>query len=132
MAGFIEQDQWKSFLEDFSRRNQSRATRLEVVGEVGAQEEEEFLPLVGVTFEPKGSAANSVEIILGGETAKDPRHMEHVVKNVKRIAPLVGPTGLEEGLGFEDEDGNKTLLIFEELPEIPERTSEARRPSTPA
>ena len=131
MSGFIEQDQWKAFLDEFSKRNQLRPTRLEVVGEFGAQEEEEFLPFVGVTFEPKGSEAGSVEVILGGETLADQRHVEHLISNVQRIAPLIGPTGLEEGLGFEDQDGNKTLLIFEELPEIPEKTSQARETASP-
>ena len=61
MAGFIEQDRWQTFLDDFSKRNQLRATRLEVVDtEAGAGEEEEFLPLVGVNFEKKGSDAGSV------------------------------------------------------------------------
>ena len=127
MPGFIEQGQWKSFLEDFSKRNKSRATRLEVVGEIGAQEEEEYLPLVGVTFEAKGTAAGSVEIILGGETAKDQRHLEHLITEVQRIAPLIGSTGFEEGLGFEDAEGGKTLMTFEKLPEIPEKTSETQQ-----
>jgi hypothetical protein len=125
MPGFIEQEQWKSFLEDFTKRNKLRATRLEFVGEFGAQEEEENLPLVGVTFESKGSAAASVEIILGGETVEDKRHLEHFIEKVQHIAPLVGPTGLEDGLGIEDQEGNKTLLIFEKLTEIPEKTSDA-------
>jgi len=124
MAGFIEQRRWKTFLDEFSKRNQLRATRLEVVGEIGAQEEEEYLPLVGVSFEPKGTAAGSVEIVLGGETAKDQRHVAHLITKVERIAPLVGSDGLEDGLGFEDRDGVKTLLIFERLPEIQERTSD--------
>ena len=120
MPGFIEQDQWKSFLDEFSKRNQLRATRLEVVSELGDQQEEEYLPLVGVSFESKGSAAGSVEIILGGETAADERHVEHIVNNVQRIAPLIGLTGLEDGLGLEDQEGGKTLLLFEKLPELPE------------
>lgn len=124
---FIEQDQWKSFLDEFSKRNQSRTTRLEIVGsEIGASEEEQFLPLIGVSFEPRGSDAGSVMIILGGETAQDQRHVEHLVEQVKRIAPITGVTGLEDGVGFEDGDGNKTLLIFEQLPEIPEDTSSQR------
>ena len=126
MPGFIEQDQWKSFLDEFSKRNQLRATRLEVVSELGAQEEEEYLPLVGVSFETKGSAAGSVEIILGGETAADERHLEHTISKVQRIAPLIGVTGLEDGLGFEDEEGGKILLLFAKLPELPEATSETR------
>ncbi len=124
MPGFIEQDQWKSFLDEFSKRNQLRATRLEVVSELGDQQEEEYLPLVGVSFESKGSAAGSVEIILGGETAADERHVEHIVNNVQRIAPLIGRTGLEDGLGLEGKEGGKTLLLFERLSELPEATSE--------
>jgi Family of unknown function (DUF5335) len=123
MAGFIEQTQWRSFLDEFTKRNQFRATRLEVVGELGAQEEEEYLPLVGVSFEPKGTTAGSVAIILGGETSKDQRHVQHLIPEVQRIAPLIGETGFEEGLGFEDRDGGKTLLFLETLREIPEKTS---------
>jgi hypothetical protein len=122
MAGFIERDQWKTFLDEFSKRNQLRATRLEVVGEIGAQEEERYLPLLGVSFETKGDAAGNIEISLGGETAADPRHLIHTVSNVERIAPLLGTTGLEEGLGIEDKHETKTLLIFEALPELPAAT----------
>ena len=126
MSGFIERDQWKSFLDEFSKRNQLRATRLEVVGELGDQEEEEYLPLIGVSFEAKGSAAGSVEVILGGESKADERHLEHTISKVQRIAPLVGVTGFEDGLGFEDQEGGKTLLLFEKLLELPEETSDVR------
>ena len=123
MPGFIDQKQWKSFLEEFSSRNQLRATRMEVVGgEIGAQVEEDYLPLVGATLDPKGSAAGSVEVVLGGETAKDQRRVEHLISKVQRIAPLIGNDGVEEGLGLEDQEGTRTLLIFERLPEIPEKT----------
>ena len=126
MAGFIEREQWKTFLDEFSKRNQMRATRLEVIGEIGAQEEEVYLPLVGVSFEPKGTAAGSVEIILGGETAKEPRHLTHLIPNVQRIAPLPGTTSLEEGLGIENDEGMKTLLRFKALAEIEAVASEER------
>ena len=124
MGGFIEQDRWQAFLDDFSKRNQFRATRVEIVGdEVGAQEEEDFLPLVGVSLETKGSDAGSVVVMLGGESANDQRHIERRIENVQRIAPLVGETsGLEQGVGFEDADGERTLLLLEELPELPENT----------
>ena len=126
MAGFIEQDRWQSFLDDFSKRNQLRATRLEVVdSEAGAGEEEEFLPLVGVSFEKKGSDAGSIVVILGD---KNDRHVEHRIENVQRIAPLVGEdTGLEAGLGFEDADGSRTLLLLEQFAELPENAASASR-----
>jgi len=126
MSGFIEQDQWKSFLDEFSKRNQLRATRLEVVGELGDQQEEEHLPLVGVSFETRGTAAGNVEVILGGEGPADERRVDHIISNVRRIAPLIGVTGFEDGLGFEDQEGGKTLLLFERLPELPEATTEGR------
>src|SRR5258705_13123790 len=120
MPGFIEQDQWKTFLDEFSKRNQLRATRLEVIGEIGAQEEEEYLPLIGVSLETKGTTAGSVEVILGGERPADDRHLEHMISKGQKIAPLIGVSGFEDGLGFEDQEGGKTLLLFEKLPELPE------------
>ena len=45
--------------------------------------------------------------------------MEHMVLNTTRIVPLTGIHGVEDGIGFESEDGTRTLLIFEELPELP-------------
>ncbi|HEV7373151.1 MAG TPA: DUF5335 family protein [Pyrinomonadaceae bacterium] len=126
MQGEIERNQWETFLDEFSRRNQMRPTRLEIIGEeIGAQEEENLLPFSGISFETKGTASGSVEIILGGQSAADSRSLTHTVTGVKRIMPLVGAGALEDGLGIESEDGVKTLLRFETLPEIPETTSEA-------
>ena len=127
MQGEIERDQWKTFLDEFSRRNQLRATRLEVIGqEIGAQEEENLLPFVGISFEDKGSAAGSVEIMLGGETAAEQRQLTHTIVNVQQIVPITGVSALEDGLGIVDKDGVKTLLRFEELPELPATTSGAQ------
>ena len=118
MAGFIERDHWKSFLTEFSTRNQLRPTRLEEVGSLGDQEEETYLPLLGISLETKGSRAGSVIVMLGGESAKEQRHADHIVEDVQRITPLVGIKGLEDGLGFETSEG-KTLLLFAQLPELP-------------
>jgi hypothetical protein len=126
MQGEIERNQWKTFLDEFSKRNQLRPSRLEIIGgDTGAQEEEKYLPFVGISFEPRGSATGSVEIILGGETSADQRHITHTVHNVERIVPIVGLHTLEDGLGIEDKEGAKTLLHFEVLPEIPDSTSGA-------
>jgi hypothetical protein len=131
MQGEIERSQWKTFLDEFSKRNQLRPTRLEIIGEeIGAQEEERLLPFVGISFEKKGSASGSVEIILGGETTVEERQLTHMVPNVQRIVPITGISTLEDGLGIEDEGGVKTLLRFETLLEIPDSTSEEREESS--
>ena len=68
---FVERDQWKTFLDEFSKRNQLRDSSEAIGEEIGAQEEEQLLPFSGVNFETKGIAAGSVEIILGVETAAE-------------------------------------------------------------
>jgi hypothetical protein len=118
MTGFIDRRQWETFLAEFSKRNQMRPTRLEVVGsDIGAQEQEAFLPFVGISVDTKADSG-SIDIALGGETASEERQLTHHISNVERIAPLIGITGVEDGLGIEDRDGVKTLLSFAALREI--------------
>lgn len=116
----IEREQWDEFLADFGKRNENKPTRLEVVGEdVGVQELERYLPLIGINLEPKGSEPGSIEIILGAGTPEDPRHMEHMVFDAKLIVPISGTRGFEDGLAFESKDGTKTLLTFETQGQLP-------------
>jgi len=114
MEDEIERSQWQGFLDQFSKRNQRRPTRLEVVSlDLGAQEAERLAPFVGASFEPKGSEAGSVEIYLGGESMADARQLNHL------IYPLAGISGIEDGLGIVDADGNRTLLLFETPAALP-------------
>lgn len=119
-SGEVERGNWNEYLDDFSSRNEGRPTRLELIDpELGSQELEIHLPLVGISFEPEGSEAGSVEIILGGKSADDPRHMEHIVEDAKRFVPIPGTHGVEAGIAVESGDGSRTLLTFEDLPELP-------------
>jgi len=54
--------------------------------------------------------------------------VDHLISNVQRIAPLIGD-GLEDGLGFEDKEGGKTILLFEKLKELPEAGSDSNNPA---
>jgi hypothetical protein len=119
MSEVIEREQWDNFIKEFNRRNALRATRLEVVGgEVGAQEEEELLPFTGISLETKGADAPRVEISLGGETAKEERHLTHMIVRVRSIMAKIGVDLREEALLIEDQEGTKTILLFETLPEL--------------
>ena len=119
MSEVIEREQWDNFIKEFNRRNALRATRLEVVGsEIGAQEEEELLPLTGISLETKGADAPRIEISLGGETAKEERQLTHMIVRVRSIMAKVGVDLREEALLIEDEEGTKTILLFQTLPEL--------------
>ncbi len=119
MQEVIERKQWNSFVKEFNRRNGMRATRVEVVGsDIGAQEEENLLPFTGISLEEKGQDAPRIEISLGGETSKDERHLTHMVSRVRSIMRKIGTDLREEALLLEDEEGTKTILHFEALPEL--------------
>ncbi len=108
MNEVIERKEWDTFIKEFNHRNKLRSTRLEVV----------LLPLGGISLESKGADAARIEVSLGGETAKEQRHLTHVIGRVKNIMTKMGADLREEALLIEDEDGTKTILHFETLPEL--------------
>ena len=119
MQEIIERPNWADFIKEFNRRNDLRATRVEVVGtDLGVQEEEHLLPLTGLSLEERGKDAPRIEISLGGETTKDERHLTHMVSRVRSIMSKMGADLREDALLIEDEDGTKTILHFESLPEL--------------
>lgn len=133
MKNDVTPSQWKPFLDQFSKRNSLRPTRLEVIGEeFGAQEEEKYLPLVGISYETKGEASGSVVIMLGGETPADERHLDHTITGVERIMPYIGRDGLERGLEIENKAGVKTILRFEQLPELEDEETSAVKEFRPS
>ena len=121
MQGQIRTDDWQKYLNDFSRRNAGRTARLEVLSEnLGVQGDNvDRLPLQGITLDKKSSLAATLEIMLGGGSAADMRHLTHTVPQVRRIVAKFGPDAREDALEIESEDGGRTLLIFETLPELP-------------
>jgi hypothetical protein len=119
MDDVIKREEWNSYIKEFNDRNSLRATRVEVLSaELGDQEEEDLLPLLGISLEEKGKDAPAIEISLGGETTKEERHLTHSVSRVRNIMRKIGLDLREEALLIEDEDGTKTILHFETLPEL--------------
>ena len=119
MDEVIKREEWNSYVKEFNERNGSRATRVEVLSaELGDQEEEKLLPLLGISLEEKGENAPSIEISLGGGTAKEERQLTHMITRVRNIMRKIGVDLREEALLIEDEEGTKTILHFETLPEL--------------
>lgn len=109
----IDRTVWTNYFNEFTRRNQSRPTRLEVFGDLGAQEEERGLPFAGITLDTDSSGLPSIEIMLGGHDAMDPRHLTHMTANVLEITPKVGLDGRDEALEIISAQGETSLLCFE-------------------
>ncbi|HMV51747.1 MAG TPA: DUF5335 family protein [Blastocatellia bacterium] len=116
MSNEIKQSQWVTFFNEFSKRNHSRPTRIEVFGEMGAQEAEHHLPFNGISVDETGSSAPRVEILLGGVSPNDERHLTHVVTRASNVFPKTGASGQDEALEIVDADGGKTLLSFVPAP----------------
>lgn len=117
----INKENWTEFLNKFNKRNENRPAKVEVLSEeLGAQEVGQHLPLVGVSYETKGSEAGDVVITFAGKTTSDNRNLSHRINSVTKIIPgLENPEGEDNALEFESADGIKTILVFERLPELP-------------
>ena len=109
----IDPSIWINYFNEFTRRNQLRPTRLEIFGELGAQEEERGLPFAGIALDTCGRALPSVEIMFGGHDAMEPRHLTHVIANVQEITPKRGLDGRDEALEIISAQGETSLLRFE-------------------
>jgi hypothetical protein len=108
----LERDSWAPYLTKFSKRNEARPTWLQVLGEAGAQSEEQGLPLVGISIEEKGANSPRIQIMLGGHDAVETRHLTHMISNVDRVTRRVGSDGRDDAIEFVDKHGEASLLIF--------------------
>jgi hypothetical protein len=120
MEEYIDRSVWINYFNEFTRRNQSRPTQLEVFGENGAQKQEHGLPFAGISLE-RGNGAPTVDLMFGGNGAGESRHLTHVIASVHQITPKRGLDGRDEALEIVDDHGEKSLLRFEQRTLIPEQ-----------
>ena len=106
----IPRDEWKIFLDTFSRQHEGWLATVEVLGrDIGAQEEAHDLPLEGITATSKDSAPEAIAISLG-KTSYD--HVTHTVTEPTRVWLEQTSQGANVALEIESTDDVKTLLRF--------------------
>lgn len=111
----IERNNWKNYLNQFSRRNRMRPARLEIFSdEIGANEQAQHLPLISISYEEKGSDAGDALVSLGDEGVADDRHLIHAISRVASITGRTGENSREDALEIIGADGTKTILVFEQ------------------
>ena len=112
----IEPLSWQADLAAFSKRNNMRPTRLEVLGPAGEVESdfwlEDGLLLAGIDLDTDGERGLNVEIMLQAPSASSKNHMTHTVAGVKRLE-LETTDGRDAALEIEDEEGKVTIMHFE-------------------
>ena len=109
----IDLSVWTNYFNEFTRRNRLRPTRLEVFGDLGAQQEQCGLPFAGIALDIHRGAMPSVEIMLGGHDATERGHLTHLIANVQEITPQRGVDGRDEALEIISAQGETSLLRFE-------------------
>ena len=117
MKDYIDRSVWINYLNEFTRRNSTRPTRLEVFGENGAQEEERGLLFAGISLE-RGNGAPSIAMMFSARNGSAPAHLTHLIENIQEITPKQGLDGRDEALEIVDSQGEKSLLRFEPQPMI--------------
>ena len=103
----LNREEWRFYLDSFSKYNQGRPTELKVFDYL---EVEHHLPLNGIMLEETGEDAPRLEILLGGDAAASD-HVTHTITRVQRLRPqTIG--GRYEGLEIVDGNGVRTTLSF--------------------
>ena len=111
----IERSEWAAFAEAFSKQHEGATASLESVGaDEGDQYAAENLPFVGMTLESKGSAAGSLVLMLGTESAN---HIERLVADPQSLMVHVTPTG-ETVLEIKTSDEPTLLLHLQARKEL--------------
>lgn len=112
----IDRSVWTNYFNEFTRRNQSRLTQLEVFGENGAQREERGLPFAGISL-GGGNGNPEIEIMFGEPDTNEARRLTHVITSVEEITPKLGLDGRDEALQIISA-GETCLLSFDPEPAI--------------
>jgi nucleotide-binding universal stress UspA family protein len=105
----LERSRWIEVLDDFTRRNVGRQTRLEVDDpELGAQPQEHRYPLLGVTFDP---VDQRVEIMLGELGSGEP-HLSRSVGGVESLDVLTNRDDQDVALRLKHGRGQTLLTLI--------------------
>ena len=106
----IPRDEWKTFLDSFSRQHEGWLATLEVLGpDIGAQQEAHDLPLEGISATSKDTVPETIAISLG-KTPED--HLTHTITEPNHVWLEQTPQGANAALEIESADEVKTLLRF--------------------
>jgi len=103
----IPEDRWISFFEDFSREHTGWPATIDVLDdEAGPQHVAVNLPLLGISFDTKGTRPCSIEITAGNGPNRQVTHVVDMPLHIREAQEPGGPIDLQ----IEPATGPKTLI----------------------
>jgi hypothetical protein len=106
----ISRDEWTTFFDKLSRRQEGCEVTLEVFGpDIGDQIEQRHLFLSGVTAEVSDQfgKGDTIEIMMGGKTSG---HVTHTITTPILVELQQTDIGLDSALQIKGADGTTSLL----------------------
>jgi hypothetical protein len=104
----LERSEWQTYCDRISRALIGKRAEVEVVSlDLGRQVEAEWLPIYGITFDPKDEA---FEIALEG--------LDHRVRQPREFHVVEGPQGLSS-LEIVDADGLRQIVRLKDPLALP-------------
>ena len=105
----IPQDGWKEFLTSLSEAHRDEEVRVEVDGQaLGEQPLVEGLTLMGVSMDPKGSLAGSIDVHVNTRGGV----LDHRIEKPEHLWVEEDDRGELACLDIEDQEQVKTLIFF--------------------
>jgi hypothetical protein len=105
----IPKEKWQSFFDAFTKTLEGRHVEIEVVGlAFGDQIEAEWLPLNGLTYDPK---ADTFYIYAEGLE----HDIDHAVPHPREILVRTGPDGIEDVVAIDPEQNQHIVHLRQPL-----------------
>jgi len=106
----IPRSAWPAFLDSFTRQHEGWLADLEVFSpEIGSQQEEQELPLEGITAELGDGRPDRIAIMLGADPDD---HITHTITAPSQVSVEKSDEGADVALAIKAPDGTTTLLRF--------------------
>lgn len=109
----IAENEWATFLHEFSARNRGRRSRLEVFTKSNVLEESAEGHLESVTLETNGKDVPRLLIQRRDESGAKAQEVVETIPAVRRLSVQYDTDGSEDALEIEDTHGNLVLLRME-------------------
>jgi hypothetical protein len=104
----LEKPEWRSFLDGVSKLLEAKEAEIEVDSlDLGEQVEAEWLPLIGITYDPKDDL---VEVALEG--------VDHMIRKPSEIY-LESDAGTLASIEIVGDDGVKQIVKFRDQLRLP-------------